>query len=119
MSVEEFHPTLQDKMEEEWRQSYIPIWEVSSLGRVRNKKRNYVIKPFWKNRYLSVGQGGHGSIGRHPVHKLCCIAFHGARPSDAYCIDHIDGNKENNCSTNLRWCEWRENSRKGNAPLNS
>lgn len=103
-------------MEEEWRQSYIPIWEVSSFGNVRNKKLNRIIKPFWK-KYLCVGQGNHGSLGRHKVHRLICTAFHGERPSDAYCVDHIDGNKENNRSDNLRWCEWRENCRKGNRPL--
>jgi hypothetical protein len=106
-------------MEEEWRQSYVPLWEVSNFGRVRNKKLNHVIKPFWKNTYLTVGQGGRCSVGRHPVHKLICIAFHGNRPSYDYCIDHKDGNKENNRADNLRWCLWSENSRKGNRPLDS
>ena len=104
-------------MEEEWRQSYIPTWDVSSFGNVRNRKLNRIIKPFWKNKYLAVGQGGRGSIGRYHVHKLTCIAFHGNRPSSDYCIDHKDGDKENNRADNLRWCLWRENSSKGNRTL--
>ena len=105
-------------MEEEWRQSYVPLWEVSNRGRVRNKKLQRVINPF-PRKYLCVGQGGQGSIGRHYVHKLVCIAFHGERPSSSYCIDHIDGKKENNSADNLRWCDWSENSRKGNRPPDS
>jgi len=105
-------------MEEEWRQSYVPLWEVSNYGRVRNKKLQRVIKPYLR-KYLCVGQGGVGSVGRHFVHKLVCIAFHGERPFHSYCIDHKDGNKENNQADNLRWCDWAENSRKGNKPLDS
>ena len=101
-------------MEEEiWKQSYVPLWEVNTLGQVRNKRLNRVIKPFWKNGYLHVGQSGRKAIGRHPVHKLVCIAFHGERP-EGKCIDHIDGNKENNRADNLRWLDWRENSKKQN-----
>ena len=101
---------------EEWRTSYIPIWEVSNLGRVRNKKLGCVIKPYWKNGYLAVGQGGPNSRGRHRIHRLVCIAFHGEQPY-GYCVDHKDGNKENNRADNLRWCDWIEKSKKGNKPL--
>lgn len=34
-----------------------------------------------------------------------------------YCIDHCDGNKHNNRADNLRWCEWYENTKKGNLSI--
>jgi hypothetical protein len=102
-------------MDEQWRQSYVPLWEVSSYGNVKNKKLCRVIKPFWR-KYLCVGQGGRNAIGRHRVHRLVCLAFHGEQP-EGFCVDHIDGNKENNRADNLRWCEWKENGRKGNKPM--
>ena len=101
--------------EEEWRQSFIPIWEVSNLGRVRNKKLNMIIKPHPHNKYLAVGSSTQKS-GRQRVHRLVCTAFHGDQPLNC-CVDHIDGDKENNRADNLRWCDWAENGRKGNKPL--
>lgn len=104
-------------MEETWKQSYVPLWEVSNLGRVKNKKLGKVITPFIHNKYLCVGSNARDSkIRRHRVHRLVCIAFHGEPPNNK-CVDHIDGNKENNRSDNLRWCSWEENGRKGNKPL--
>lgn len=102
---------------EDWRQSYVSLWEVNDLGEVRNKKLNRIIKPYWR-KYLYVGSGGKNAIGRHKVHRLVCIAFHGDQPYGS-CIDHIDGNKSNNRADNLRWCDWIENSKKGNQDFSS
>ena len=105
-------------MEEEWRQSYVPIWEVSNLGRVRNKKRNQVIKPFIHNGYYAVGSTTL-KHGKHKVHRLVCFAFHGEPAYFGLCVDHIDGDKLNNSAANLQWLEFTENSRKGGCPKNS
>ena len=98
-------------MEEEWRQSYVPIWEVSNLGRVRNKKQNKIIKPFLHNDYYAVGST-HRKSGKHKVHRLVCFAFHGEPSCFGLCVDHIDGNRRNNHVSNLQWLEFMINSRK-------
>lgn len=45
------------------------------------------------------------------VHALVCSAFHGNRPSPLSEVNHIDGNKRNNCASNLEWSTRSENMR--------
>jgi hypothetical protein len=98
-------------MDEEWRQSYVDKWEVSNLGRVRNKKTQHVLKPYWR-KYLMLGD----APPRHRLHRIVALAFLGPAPSDMVdpTVDHIDGDKCNNVAANLRWLSRVENGRKGN-----
>ena len=98
-------------MNEEWRQSYVPVWEVSNLGRVRNKRLNRLIVPYLHNGYYAVGSTKQ-STGRQKVHRLVCEAFHGKPYLFGMCVDHIDNDRLNNAATNLQWLEFMENSRK-------
>lgn len=43
------------------------------------------------------------------VHQIVATAFHGPKPSDAHVVDHIDTNRRNNRSENLRWITRLEN----------
>jgi hypothetical protein len=43
------------------------------------------------------------------VHSLVALSFIGDRPQ-GYLINHIDGNKENNCVWNLEYCTPSENA---------
>jgi len=45
------------------------------------------------------------------VHQLVCRAFHGPAPEGRGFVNHKDGNKQNNVSSNLEWCTRRHNNR--------
>lgn len=44
------------------------------------------------------------------IHQLVCEAFHGKKPSDMHEVCHKDGNRQNNCASNLRWGTRKENA---------
>lgn len=97
-------------------------YEVSSLGRVRSKRReiHYVNgrvdiresqiksqRPRKDGYYqVNVSQGSKKAVLL--VHQEVCKAFHGQNPGGKD-VCHTDGNRSNNCESNLRW-----DTRKGN-----
>jgi hypothetical protein len=54
-------------------------------------------------------QTGYLTVVSIPVHRIVATAFHGAAPSSAHVVDHIDTNKQNNRPENLRWLTRLEN----------
>lgn len=111
---------------EEWRDvpGYEGVLQVSSLGRVRTVDREvkYVDGRIAKirGRILSDFRGGPGYRqvnagrrygGRTSVHILVAKAFKGPKPDWAECVNHIDGNKENNVPDNIEWSTYAANNR--------
>lgn len=84
-----------------------PHHQVSTYGRIRNKRNNYILKPF-PDRYgylrLSIG-----SVDNVPVHRLVCEAFYGPPIGKRNQVNHIDANRQNNHVLNLEWCTSSEN----------
>lgn len=98
-------------------------YSVSSLGRVRRNEldftdsmgRKYLLpsrelKPHdrWDG-YVDVALSVGGDVLFFSIHRLVAMAFI-KNDSNLPCVDHIDGDKKNNCVYNLRWCTHKEDS---------
>ena len=83
-------------------------YQVSNMGRVKSLKfaKERILKPI-KNRngYLQVVLYKGKKIKTMYIHRLVCSAFVQNDSLFNTEINHIDENKENNCASNLEWCE--------------
>ncbi len=95
---------------EEWRefQKY-NNYEVSNLGKVRNKKTGRILKSACNGGYLSVGLSRNGKSKTFRVHQLVGLCFI-ENPENKPQINHIDKDGTNNKYNNLEWCTAAENN---------
>jgi hypothetical protein len=114
-------------MKEEWKDilGYEGLYQVSNLGRVKRLKGKCLSKAgkyrtvsesilvCFPNKtrynYLYVNLNNNG-IKQFRLHRLVALHFI-PNPNNLPEVNHIDGNKENNCITNLEWCTNLENIR--------
>lgn len=92
--------------------SEFPKYEVSSHGRVRNRKTGRVLKPMWtglKRKQYATVRFGKGSSADRKVHHLVLEAFVGPRPPGGI-ARHLDDDATNNRADNLRWGSYGDNS---------
>lgn len=91
---------------EEWRTiQEFPKYEVSNLGKVRNKDTLHILHFFTQNCGYDVISF---SKVKRTIHRLVAIAFL-PNPNNLKYVNHIDGNKHNNTVSNLEWCTCSEN----------
>jgi len=92
----------------EWQpvSGYAGKYEVSKCGLVR--KADGTLVGQWPNDqgYMIVRLANPRS--QHRVHRLVAAAFV-ANPDALDVVNHIDGNRSNNCADNLEWCTQRHN----------
>lgn len=90
-------------------EDYIGLYKVSSFGRIRSTKSE-LFRKFTLNRdgYLYINLCKEGKTKNLKVHRLVAIHFCEKIELKSH-VDHIDGNKQNNYSVNLRWCTHAEN----------
>lgn len=85
-------------------------FEVSSIGRIKNKALNLIKKQRTsKNGYLIVTLKENGIQHTEYVHRLVAKAFID-NPHNLPAVNHIDENRQNNRVENLEWCDTRYNN---------
>lgn len=97
--------------EEIWKSiKDFPNYEVSNLGRVRNKNTNNILKPALDKTtgYLKVNLWNNGTEKMHTIHRLVANAFI-PNPEMKRVVNHLDCIKTNNRVENLVWATDSEN----------
>lgn len=92
-----------------WKQFKDTDYRVSNLGNVFSVYNGKQLKPFMNDRYLVVDLFAYTVRQRIAVHRMVAIAFI-ENPDNKEYVNHIDGNKLNNCVDNLEWVTASENS---------
>ncbi|MDX5923243.1 NUMOD4 domain-containing protein [Bacillus cereus group sp. BfR-BA-01033] len=99
-------------MKEKWKSitGYEGHYEISNKGNVKSIKFNKckILKPFKQKGYPKVRLLIDGIQKTFPVHRLVAQAFID-NPKNKPMVNHKDGNKENNISSNLEWVTNSEN----------
>lgn len=101
----------------EWKsiKNYEGIYEVSEFGdvkRIASTNNQYGINHILKHNiikgYANVQLHINGKVKLMRVHRLVCDAFKENLDNKPH-VNHIDGNKLNNHTSNLEWCTPSEN----------
>ena len=109
------YPLTTDDLDgEEWRdvEGYDGDYKVSNFGRVKSLKRGKVkiLKPMLQGDYIYVYLCKDGKETSITIHRLVAKAFV-PNPEGKPEVNHIDGNKLNNCAENFEWTTHSENLR--------
>lgn len=93
----------------EWRIIFEhPMYSISNFGDVCNNETGRILKPCLVNGYLQVTLCDRNGHHKYLVHRLVAMTFLD-NPYAYPQVNHIDGNKTNNCVDNLEWCTGSEN----------
>ena len=88
-----------------------PNYSINELGQVRNDITGNMKTPTVNvdNGYFYLDLYKNNKRTKYPLHRLMAEAFI-PNPDNKPCIDHKDGNRQNNSIENLRWASYSENN---------
>lgn len=101
---------LNIRTKEEWKTcTRNDNYAVSNFGRVRRIDKGNILK-FYINKcgYVKVGLWKDNEYSNFLAHRLIAEAFFGPCPKK-HEVNHIDGDKENNCEFNLEYVKHYDN----------
>lgn len=86
-------------------------YSINKNGEVRNDNTGKIKSTFInkKNKYLMLDLWENNKSIKVPLHRLIAESFI-PNPENKPCVDHIDGNRQNNSIENLRWATYSENN---------
>lgn len=109
-----------DLENEVWKQFLDTSYYISNLGRIRNLKNNNLLAgTVDKEGYLRCTLRVNNISKSYLVHKLVYFSFNDTKEIKGYVINHKDGNKGNNCLSNLEYITNAENVLHGKYELGS
>lgn len=88
---------------------YEGLYQISADGKVKSPK-GIKKTEITNNGYERVNLFKNGKCKHFSVHRLVASAFI-PNPENYEMVNHIDGNKLNNCVSNLEWCDASYNTR--------
>lgn len=94
---------------EQWQDipGYEGLYQVSTLGRIKGNRGIKSLR-IDKRGYLTVWLCKDSIQKNYKAHRLVALAFI-PNPENKATVNHIDGNKQNNCVENLEWATHSEN----------
>lgn len=87
------------------------LYAVSNNGEIKGLKSGKILRPRpTKNDYLMVYLSKNGKQKNYLIHRLVAQEFIN-NPDGKLEVNHLDGDKSNNCTTNLEWSTRGENTK--------
>lgn len=97
-----------------WLEGYEGLYSISNTGNLKsNITGKYKVGVYDKDGYIRYHLYSKGKQKAISAHRLVLVTFKNI-DTNKLVIDHIDGIRDNNNLSNLRWCNVIENNRWGN-----